>query len=55
MADSFFLHPELRVHKTGLACVDPLLKVIAPLRKQGVKILWVYVILLLRLTLFTQL
>ncbi|KAG2072614.1 Isochorismatase hydrolase [Suillus decipiens] len=38
---NFFLHPELRVHKTGLACVDPLLKVIGPLRKQGVKILWV--------------
>lgn len=38
---NFFLHPELRVHTTGLACVDPLLKVIAPLRKQGVKILWV--------------
>ncbi|KAG2044881.1 Isochorismatase hydrolase [Suillus americanus] len=41
MVDSFFLHPELRVHKTGLACVDPLLKVVGPLRKQGVKILWV--------------
>ncbi|KAG1749961.1 Isochorismatase hydrolase [Suillus paluster] len=38
---NFFLHPELRIHKTGLECVDPLLKLITPLRKQGVKILWV--------------
>ncbi|PFH54449.1 hypothetical protein AMATHDRAFT_72251 [Amanita thiersii Skay4041] len=38
---NFFLHPDLRTHPTGLACVDPLLKVIPALRGLGVKILWV--------------
>lgn len=40
---SFFLHPELRDHPTGLKCVDPLLKVVPALRERGVKILWVCV------------
>jgi hypothetical protein len=47
ITDSFFLHPELRDHPTGLKCVEPLLEVIPQLRKQGVKILWVYVMSLL--------
>ncbi|KAI0928447.1 hypothetical protein AcW1_005688 [Taiwanofungus camphoratus] len=38
---NFFLHPELRNHPTGLACIDPLLKIVPSLRSQGVKILWV--------------
>lgn len=38
---NYFLHPELRDHPTGLACVDPLLKVVLALRSHGVKILWV--------------
>lgn len=39
--DSFFLHPELRDHPTGLKCVDPLLKAVPILRSKGIKILWV--------------
>ncbi|KAL0576373.1 hypothetical protein V5O48_005632 [Marasmius crinis-equi] len=38
---NFFLHPDLRNHPKGLECVDPLLRVIPPLREKGVKILWV--------------
>ncbi|KDQ63581.1 hypothetical protein JAAARDRAFT_53778 [Jaapia argillacea MUCL 33604] len=38
---NFFLHPDLRAHPSGLACVDPLLKVVPALRSQGAKILWV--------------
>ncbi|KAL6309927.1 Isochorismatase hydrolase [Sparassis latifolia] len=38
---NFFLHPDLREHPTGLACVDPLMKAVPALRSQGVKILWV--------------
>ncbi|KAJ6575085.1 Isochorismatase hydrolase [Mycena capillaripes] len=38
---NFFLHPELRVHTTGLKCVDPLMKVVPVLRDAGLKILWV--------------
>ncbi|KAK7064251.1 Isochorismatase hydrolase [Favolaschia claudopus] len=38
---NFFLHPELRDHPTGLKCVDPLMKIIPPLRDLGIKILWV--------------
>ncbi|TFK57111.1 Isochorismatase hydrolase [Heliocybe sulcata] len=38
---NYFLHPEMRDHPTGLACVDPLLKVVPALRAQGIKILWV--------------
>ncbi|KAF8517198.1 Isochorismatase hydrolase [Hysterangium stoloniferum] len=37
---NFFLHPELRTHPTGLACVDPLLKVVPVLRKAGSRIIW---------------
>lgn len=40
---SFFLHPDLRAHPTGLACVDPLMKVVPALRAQGAKVLWVCV------------
>ncbi|KAI0032755.1 Isochorismatase hydrolase [Vararia minispora EC-137] len=38
---NFFLHPDMRVHPTGLACVDPILKSASALREKGVKILWV--------------
>ncbi|KAI0052864.1 Isochorismatase hydrolase [Auriscalpium vulgare] len=38
---NFFLHPDIRVHPTGLACVDPTLNVLPALRSQGAKILWV--------------
>lgn len=38
---NFFLHPDLRAHPKGLACVDPTLKVVHALRKQGVRIIWV--------------
>jgi len=38
---NFFLHPDLRDHPKGLACVNPLMSVIPPLRKAGVKIVWV--------------
>ncbi|KAF9475977.1 Isochorismatase hydrolase [Pholiota conissans] len=38
---NFFLHPDLRAHPLGLACVDPLLKVVPALRSMGSKILWV--------------
>ena len=40
---SFFLHPDLRNHPTGLACVDPLVHAVNALRSLGVKIIWVYV------------
>lgn len=38
---NFFLHPNLRDHPKGLACVDPLLHAIPPLREAGAKIIWV--------------
>ncbi|OCB86083.1 Isochorismatase hydrolase [Sanghuangporus baumii] len=38
---NLFLHPDLRDHPKGLKCVDPLLDMIPPLRKAGVKIVWV--------------
>ncbi|OSD03380.1 Isochorismatase hydrolase [Trametes coccinea BRFM310] len=38
---NFFLHPDLRDHPTGLACVIPLMNLVPALREQGVKILWV--------------
>ncbi|KAI3621891.1 isochorismatase hydrolase [Moniliophthora roreri] len=41
VTSSFFLHPDLRDHPTGLKCVDPLLRVVPSLREKGVKILWV--------------
>ena len=37
---SFFLHPDIRIHPLGLACVDPLLKAVPFLRKAGVRIIW---------------
>lgn len=40
---SFFLHPDLRDHPTGLDCVIPIMNLVPPLRAHGVKILWVYV------------
>lgn len=40
---SFFLHPDLRNHPTGLACVEPLVHAVNALRSLGVKIIWVYV------------
>ena len=40
---SFFLHPDLRDHPTGLSCVIPLMNVVPALRSKGVKIVWVYV------------
>ncbi|ETW83100.1 hypothetical protein HETIRDRAFT_315978 [Heterobasidion irregulare TC 32-1] len=38
---NYFLHPDMRDHPTGLACVEPLLKAVPALRSQGVKTLWV--------------
>ncbi|KAI0825076.1 Isochorismatase hydrolase [Trametes gibbosa] len=38
---NFFLHPDLREHPTGLACVIPLMNLVPALRAQGTKILWV--------------
>ncbi|KAI0076073.1 Isochorismatase hydrolase [Panus rudis PR-1116 ss-1] len=38
---NFFLHPDLRQHPTGLACVDPLLKAVPALRSLGAEIIWV--------------
>jgi len=38
---NFFLHKDLREHPKGLACVDPLMKVVPFLRENNVKILWV--------------
>ncbi|KAF5375023.1 hypothetical protein D9758_000309 [Tetrapyrgos nigripes] len=40
---NFFLHPDLRSHPTGLACVDPIMNVVPGLRAKGAKIVWVYV------------
>ena len=40
---SFFLHPDLRDHPTGLSCVIPLMNVVPALRSKGAKIVWVYV------------
>lgn len=37
---NFFLHPALREHPKGLACVDPLLAVLPVLRQHGVHIMW---------------
>ncbi|KAI0778242.1 Isochorismatase hydrolase [Trametes elegans] len=37
---NFFLHPDLRDHPTGLACVIPIMNLVASLRPHGVKILW---------------
>ncbi|KIJ57328.1 hypothetical protein M422DRAFT_148576 [Sphaerobolus stellatus SS14] len=37
---NFFLHPDLRAHPTGLACVDPLLKVVPRLREAGGRVIW---------------
>ncbi|TFK93484.1 Isochorismatase hydrolase [Polyporus arcularius HHB13444] len=38
---NFFLHPDLREHPTGLACVIPIMNTVLALRSHGVKILWV--------------
>lgn len=38
---SFFLHPDIRTHTTGLNCIAPLRALLLALRLQGVKILWV--------------
>ncbi|KAF9457071.1 Isochorismatase hydrolase [Collybia nuda] len=38
---NFFLHPELRRHPTGLACVDSILSVLPIIRSSGIKVLWV--------------
>ncbi|KAI0669840.1 Isochorismatase hydrolase [Trametes maxima] len=38
---NFFLHPDLRDHTTGLACVIPIMNLVPALREQDVKILWV--------------
>ncbi|KAF8609801.1 Isochorismatase hydrolase [Ceratobasidium sp. AG-I] len=37
---NYFLHPELRDHPSGLACVDPLVKILPRLREAGVLIIW---------------
>ncbi|THH34004.1 hypothetical protein EUX98_g132 [Antrodiella citrinella] len=38
---NFFLHPDLRAHPKGLACVPPLEGAVPALRSLGAKILWV--------------
>ncbi|KAI0655135.1 Isochorismatase hydrolase [Cubamyces menziesii] len=38
---NYFLHPDIRDHPTGLACVIPLMNLVPALRAHGVKILWV--------------
>ncbi|EKM83902.1 hypothetical protein AGABI1DRAFT_110512 [Agaricus bisporus var. burnettii JB137-S8] len=38
---NFFLHPDLRNHPKGLACVQPLMDIIPKMRDRGMKILWV--------------
>ncbi|KAH9944336.1 Isochorismatase hydrolase [Epithele typhae] len=38
---NFFLHPDLREHPTGLACVIPIANTVSALRAKGAKILWV--------------
>ncbi|EJD55356.1 Isochorismatase hydrolase [Auricularia subglabra TFB-10046 SS5] len=37
---NFFLHPDIMPHPTGLAAVDPLLRVLPILRQRGVSIIW---------------
>ncbi|KZV95638.1 Isochorismatase hydrolase [Exidia glandulosa HHB12029] len=37
---NFFLHPDMRDHPTGLACVDPIIKTLPVLRQHGVHIIW---------------
>jgi len=37
---SFFLHPGLRSHPLGLACVQPLVDLVPFLRAKGIKIVW---------------
>lgn len=41
---SYFLHPDLREHPTGLDCVIPLMNAVPALRALGVKVLWVCVL-----------
>ncbi|KAJ3820240.1 Isochorismatase hydrolase [Lentinula raphanica] len=38
---NFFLHKDLRSHTKGLACVDPLMRVVPFFRERNIKILWV--------------
>ncbi|KAJ3719995.1 Isochorismatase hydrolase [Lentinula raphanica] len=38
---NFFLHEDLRSHPKGLACVDPLMRVVPFFRERNIKILWV--------------
>lgn len=38
---NFFLHPELRNHPKGLACVQPLMDVVPKMREMDMKVLWV--------------
>ncbi|KAJ3734825.1 Isochorismatase hydrolase [Lentinula guzmanii] len=38
---NFFLHQDIRDHPKGLACVDPLMKVVPFFRDKNIKILWV--------------
>lgn len=40
---NFFLHKDIRDHPKGLACVDPLMRVVPFLREKNVKVLWVWV------------
>ncbi|KAJ3719996.1 Isochorismatase hydrolase [Lentinula raphanica] len=37
---NFFLHPDIREHPTGLACVAPLMKAVKFFREKNVKIIW---------------
>ncbi|TCD62209.1 hypothetical protein EIP91_007214 [Steccherinum ochraceum] len=38
---NFFLHPDLRQHRKGLECVQPLMKTVPAFRSLGGKVLWV--------------
>ncbi|CAE6521782.1 unnamed protein product [Rhizoctonia solani] len=38
--ESYFLHPELRDHPTGLECVKPLKAVLPVLRQAGINVIW---------------
>ncbi|KAJ3815964.1 Isochorismatase hydrolase [Lentinula aff. lateritia] len=38
---NFFLHKDIRDHPKGLACVDPLMRVVPFFREKNIKILWV--------------
>lgn len=40
---TYFLHPEILEHPTGLECVQPITNLVTFFRKAGVRIIWLYV------------